>query len=225
MMDAFRLSVTAPVCSFRRPYAREYLETERVPPPSTVYGFLLSLIGEEDRSRYTGTLLAIALLGQPSLSTVLRTTWRIKEKKSPPGMGRNRKPDYQEVLTHVCAAVFVQEGPLEAALRSLAENPASVERFGGLSLGESRDLVDEVRFFPDWSNVRGHWLRCDPEGVYPLPLWVDHVGSKGTRWGQFSLWEAPLGEPPQDDPRWITIKPPEQNVSDKPKKKQKKEEP
>ena len=47
-MEAISLMVSVPFCSFRKPYAREFFETERIPPPATVYGFLLSLIGEED---------------------------------------------------------------------------------------------------------------------------------------------------------------------------------
>ena len=40
------LYVTVPVACFRKGLAREYLETEPLPPPSTCYGFLLSLVGE-----------------------------------------------------------------------------------------------------------------------------------------------------------------------------------
>jgi CRISPR-associated Cas5-like protein len=49
-------------CSFRKGSAREYLETEEVPPPTTVYGFLLSLVGKEERLAYAGTGLAYAVL-------------------------------------------------------------------------------------------------------------------------------------------------------------------
>jgi len=38
-----------------------------------------------------------------------------------------------------------------------------------------------------------------------LPVWVDHVGSKGTIWQQFSLKEGILETPPENDERWITI--------------------
>lgn len=85
-MGAISLYVSAPVCCFRRPYAREYLEAETVPPPTTVYGFLLSLVGEEERERYEGTRIAIAMLSQPAVSTVLRTAWRFKSKKHGPGL-------------------------------------------------------------------------------------------------------------------------------------------
>ena len=52
---------------------------------------------------------------------------------------------------------------------------------------------------------KGYWLVRDPEGDLPLPVWVDHVGSKGTVWRQFRLEEGLLETPPENDERWITI--------------------
>lgn len=207
-MDAVNLRVSVPICSFRKPYAREYLETERVPFPSTVYGFLLSLIGEEDRNKYIGTNLAIAITKSPLVSTVLRTVWRVKDKKYPPGTGNNRRPDYQELLTGLEIAVWVSQGGLADKLNELCKSPCSIIRYGGLSLGESRDLVDEVEFYPKWYNQSASWLINDRHGQYPLPIWVDHIGSKGTRWGQFSLDYSAIIMPGDNDLRWIIIAPP-----------------
>ncbi len=207
-MNAINLRVSVPVCSFRKPYAREYLETERVPPPATVYGFLLSLVGEEDRYEYIGTKLALAITCAPAVSTVLRTAWHVKNRKVSPGTGSNRRPDYQEVLTGLQIGVWVLDGALAQRLRA-SQSPENITRYGGLCLGESRDLVDEVVFSPSWSEQQARWLVRDDRGEYPLPVWVDHVGSKGTRWGQFRLHEAALQQPREGDPRWITIEPPE----------------
>lgn len=199
------LFVTVPACSFRKGFAREYLETEKVPPPSTVYGFLLSLVGEEDRSMYLGSRIAYALLRKPELSVTLRTTWRIKNKKVPPGVGVNRKPDYQEVLTGLSLAIWASGGGLAERIKAVQTNPERVERYGGLSLGESRDLVNDILWFPKWPQDKGYWLVRDTEGELPLPVWVDHVGSKGTVWRQFRLEEGVLETPPENDERWITI--------------------
>ena len=207
-MNALSLRVRAPVCSFRKAYAREFLESERVPPPATVFGFLLSLVGEEDRWAYAGERLAMATLRNPEVSLVLRTAWRVKSKKHGPGLENNRRPDFQEILTGVEFVVWVAEGNLCERLRAIAEGTPPM-RFGGLSLGESRDLVDEIHFKPELTGVEGQWLVTDEQGTYPLPLWVDHVGSKGTRWGQFRLQRGPLNAPEHDDPRWIRIRPPE----------------
>ena len=89
--------VTVPVACFRKGLAREYLETELIPPPSTCYGFLLSLVGEEDRTRHTGVRVTPMLLGEPDQSVVLRTVWRVKNK--PLGSSGNTRPDYQQLLT------------------------------------------------------------------------------------------------------------------------------
>lgn len=193
------------MCSFRRPYAREYLETERIPPPSTVYGFLLALIGEEIRSTYEGARLAIAITHSPLISRVLRTTWRIKSKDKQPGIGNNRKPDYQEVLTGLEIGIWIAEGDLASQVQKTMRLPNATTRYGGLSLGESRDLVDEVVLEPEWNNRSGHWLRPDEKGEHPLPVWVDHVGSSDTRWIQVKTVEDILESPPESDPRWIEI--------------------
>lgn len=202
--DGISLKLTVPVCGFRKGFAREYFETEEVPPPSTLYGFLLSLVGEEDRRRYLGTRLACALLSQPELSLVLRTVWRVKEK-SPPGLGTNRRPDYQEILTGLELGLWVGPGALAQRLQEAAAHPQNIQRYGGLSLGESRDLINDINWFPNWPKREALWLAADLQGELPLPLWVDHVGSKGTIWGQFRLAPEQLSEPPASDPRWITI--------------------
>lgn len=199
------LFISVPVCSFRKGYAREYLESEEVPPPSTVYGFLLSLVGEEDRYKYIGTELAYAILNRPDLSVVMRTAWRIKDKKTPPGVGQNRRPDYQEILTGLEMAVWLIPGELAERVMKVRTSPRGIKRFGGLSLGESRDLINDIIWNPTWQQETGQWLTEDPEGELPLPIWVDHVGSKNTVWRQFSLKEANLELPGSNDPRWIRI--------------------
>jgi CRISPR-associated protein Cas5t len=203
--DGFSLLVSVPVCSFRKGYAREYLETEEIPPPSTVYGFLLSLIGEEDRKRYVGTRIAYALMERPELSVVIRTAWRIKQKKLPVGVGSNRRPDYQEILTRLELGIWIDEGELAEKLREASSNPGNIWRHGGLSLGESRDLVNDVQWLPEWSIDKAQWLTLHPRGELTLPVWVDHVGSKGTVWKQFHLEPNSMETPPPEDPRWIPI--------------------
>ncbi len=211
--------VSVPVACFRAPQAREYLETLPVPPPSTVYGMLLSLVGEPDRLRHIGAELAVALVGErePARSTVLRTAWRIKDARVPLGLGNNKRPDFQELLTGVALAVFVRPGVSETARPSLAvrlasalDDPASVRRFGGLSLGESTHLVDEVRRLRPGDLARARRLVSDPAGDLTLPIWPDHVGSAGTHWGQFALAEwlpaEPVAGPPEDS--WVAVRPP-----------------
>src|SRR5437870_10526318 len=54
------LRVEVPYASFRKSYARSFAETYPLPPPATVYGMLLSLVGERFRSRHEGVRLAFA---------------------------------------------------------------------------------------------------------------------------------------------------------------------
>src|SRR5205085_7705181 len=93
------LRVTVPIACFRKGLAREYLETEPVPPPATCYGFLLSLVGEERRRRHIGCRVVPILLNHPAQSIILRTVWRVKNL--PLGASGNVRPDYQQLLTPV----------------------------------------------------------------------------------------------------------------------------
>jgi CRISPR-associated protein Cas5t len=192
--------VTVPVACFRKGLAREYLETEPLPPPATCYGFLLSLVGETDRRRYVGARVAPVLLNQPPTSVVLRTVWRVKSK--PLGSPGNTRPDYQQLLTEVKLAIWLDSSvELEERVGNALSNPASVTRFGGLSLGESTHMVDEVCSIErvrDRLPPSGRAFLTAPKGRLTLPVWVDHVGSAGTRYATGNLEELPLVAPPSE---------------------------
>ena len=196
-METVGVYVSVPVACFRVPRAREYFETFPCPPPATVYGMLLSMIGEVNRRAHEGAELAVALLSEPAYSVVLRTLWRVKERKSGPGLGTNRRPDFQELLTDTRLAVWVRRGADERGEVSLARRvgealaqPSSVRRFGGLSLGESTHLVDEIKPLAELSGSC-HLLVAEEDGDLSLPIWPDHVGSS-TTWGQYRLLETPV---------------------------------
>lgn len=212
MSNTIGLYLSVPVAGFRAPHAREYFETLPVPPPSTLYGMLLSLVGEEQRARHEGAELALAMLSDPPVSVVLRTTWRIKDKKLGPGLGNNRRPDFQELLTDLRLAIWLRPGQTEADGPSLADrvaavvaNPAASRRFGALALGESTHLVDELRPLRAGDLTEARPLLADPDGDLSLTLWPNHVGSKGTAWGQYRLAEGMAGaEPPEEG--WIAVR-------------------
>lgn len=206
--------VSVPVACFRKGLAREYLETELLPPPSTCYGFFLSLAGETDRYRHIGCRIAPALIGQPKKSTILRTVWRTKSKKLRMGDGNNRTPAQQELLTGVQLVLWLDSSDeqgripnLEQRVETALARPETIERFGGLSLGESTHLVDEVKLFPGNISQMGSAFVCADRGRLTLPVWVDHVGSQGTRYVTGDLLTVPLTAP--DRNRLPQIAPPE----------------
>lgn len=181
------LRVSVPIACWRKGWAREHLETEPIPPPATCYGFLLSLVGEERRRRHLGARVSCTLLNRPARSTVLRTLWRVKSSKTPQGQGTNMRPDYQQLLIGAELVVWVDRGEepddgLEARVRAALADPGSVTRYGGLSLGESSHLINDLSLWrtpslPDDART----FVTDPRGHLSLPVWVDHVGSAGTR--------------------------------------------
>ena len=155
------LKVDVPIASFPTSHSREYRETYPVPPPSTVYGMLLSMVGETDRYKHCGLKIAIALLSEPAKSITLRKIRRFKFKKI--DSRENTRPDFQEILTGIELIVWVNseedkaEPNLCYRLNQAFTNPSSVSRFGTLCLGESRDLVDSIDLLTD--KYIGHGLR------------------------------------------------------------------
>ncbi len=204
------LEIEVPIACFRQSSAREYAETYLAPPPSTVYGMLLSIVGEMDRYKHCGVKIAIALLTQPQKSTVIRTFRRFKKKDIHDPT--NARPDYQELLTDVRFITLVNsqedksQPTLSERLQQAFVNPASINRFGGLCLGESRDLVNSVSVLQeDYQSQSLRWLVQDEDGLLTLPYWVDHVGSKGTRWKRYLILEPSDNVPPQS--AWTLIQP------------------
>lgn len=196
------LLVSVPIACWRKGHAREYLETEVLPPPSTCYGFLLSLVGEADRERHRGARVTAGIVERGELSLVLRTLWRIKDRKAAPGTGTNLRPDFQQLAIGTVLIIWVDgeteingEPTLEMRVREALECPARVDRFGGLSLGESTHLVDEVRLL-NAEVPTAETFVVDPRGSLTLPVWVDHVGSAGTRYAVGSLRQ--LSTPERD---------------------------
>jgi CRISPR-associated protein Cas5t len=168
---------------------------------------LLSLVGEQDRTRHEKVRIAPGVIGKPAKSVVLRTVWRVKSK--PLGAPGNTRPDYQQLLAGVHLVIWLDSSNENSATNTLEsrvltalspETRGQIERFGGLSLGESTHLVDEVSLLE-----RTHQLDMamnvdlfvvHPRGRITLPVWVDHVGSSGTRYSTGSLESRKLGLAP-----------------------------
>ena len=195
-METVGLYVSVPVANFRVPRAREYFETFPIPPPATVYGMLLSMIGEVNRRVYEGAEIAIALISEPSYSVVLRTLWRVKNKKQGLGLGENRRPDFQELLTDIRLMVWIRhsaDSPLAKKISECIESPSDIDRFGCLCLGESTHLVDEVKLLNEFPEGNIQMLMNDDDGELSLPIWADHIGPN-TRWGQYTLSEIKVDD-------------------------------
>ncbi len=207
-MNFIALYVDVPCATFRQSRSREYGKTYSVPPPSTVYGMLLSLVGETDAKKHFGVKLAIAMLSQPQKSKVLRKMRRFKVKDY--SDKRNTVPEHQEILTDIKFIVWI-DSSVEDIKPTLVErvyqaktNPAAVKRFGCLYLGESSDLVNSVRLASDkYLKQDKRWLVKDDWGLMSLPYWVDHVGSRGTRWLGYSLKQMDVDYPPLSS--WTVI--------------------
>lgn len=224
------LRVEAPFGSFRKSYARGFAESYPLPPPSTIYGMLLSLVGERMRARHAGARLAIGYLAPPGerprlpkVATVLRKLSRFKYgvpgKQYKEHGGRaveNPILDYAEVLCGIEFVVWVDSANettrpgLSDRLAEAIDTPERVTRTGIVCLGLSDDAVNDIARWPGGDTREICWLQPRDDGGVELPVWVDHVGAAGTCWQRFQLDErsSPGAAPPPSE-AWLGIRIPE----------------
>lgn len=198
-MIALRIEV--PYASFRKSYARSFAETYPFPPPATVYGMLLSLVGERFRRRHEGLRLAFAYERVPQIATTLRKLSRFKYGVPGKQSKLGNAPDFIETLCGIEFLCWIdssheqgnEDGTPKGDGRKLEEriieaihSPTNVERYGILCLGLSDDAVNGVSLC---EAIEGDWLRLLPRdtGTIELPVWVDHVGAAETRWRRYEL--------------------------------------
>jgi CRISPR-associated protein Cas5t len=186
------LYVEVPFCAFRPYTSREYQDTYPVPPPSAVYGMLLSLVGvrREDKTLHRGVRIALAVEKLPEKAKVFRKLRRGKTLE-------DIRPDYQDLLLDLRLWIWLQQGhdtspiPLSDKVTAAISSPFSVTRSGGLSLGESSYLVDAISI-KEPSEAEGIFLEPNEEGFYSLPVWVDHQDPSRTILRRFALIPRPL---------------------------------
>ena len=191
--------VECPYASFRKSFARSYAETYSLPPPATVYGMLLSLVGERFRRRHAGVKLAFAYARLPRVATTLRKLSRYKYGVASKQVKLGNAPDYVETLCGVEFLCFVDSSEelslaptLETRVTQAILKPERVTRHGVVSVGLSDDAVDAIRLV-DENAPPGVWRWMSPSdsGRFELPVWVDHVGARDTRWRRFDFDDVP----------------------------------
>lgn len=206
------LYLECPCTSFPRSFARDYKETYLYPPPSTIYGFLLSLVGEEDLMAHLGVKLAIGIIGNtPPISRIMRKQRHHKFSKKHMGTYTSSefsKPNFQELLTDLKIVIKLDSSnestqvKLDKRVAISLLSPEKITRFGGLCLGESWSLVNGIRNYrTEDGNIK--WLFKDNRGLIGLPIWIDRQSTQGT-FQRFTIRESDEF----DDTCWTEIKAP-----------------
>jgi CRISPR-associated protein Cas5t len=201
------LYIDCPCTSFPRSFARDYKETYDYPPPSTIYGFLLSLVGESDLTTHVGVKLAIGIIGDtPPISRIVRKQRHHKFSKTHMGTyptSKFSKPNFQELLTDLKIVIKLDSSQESASIKldervAIAlSSPEQITRFGGLSLGESWALINGIRPYRE-EDGEIRWFVKDNRGLISLPIWINRQNSRGT-FQRFSLGNF-------DDDCWVKIK-------------------
>ena len=216
MTNPLVLYLDVPFVTFRESQAREMGKTYPVPPPATVYGMLLSLVGETDVYRHCGVKLAIAMLSTPKKSRILRQMRRFKNANfSHP---ENVNPCYQEILSNLKCLIWVRsdgekiQPSLRERIQLAFDHPELVRRFGCLFLGESDQLIKTIKLVSaDYPEEMRQWVIRDDKGMLRLPYWVDHVGSSNTQFLRYRIEEMSKLPPP--DLAWTMIQSRKRQVS------------
>jgi CRISPR-associated protein Cas5t len=209
------LYLECPCTSFPRSFARDYKETYRYPPPSTVYGFLLSLVGEVDIMAHWGVKIAIGIIGDdPPISRIVRKQRHHKFSRdhlSTYPTSKFSKPNHQELLTDLRIVVHLDSSEEKSTIK-LTERvaiaistPEQITRFGGLSLGESWALVNGARLYRE-TDGKIRWLVKDNRGLISLPVWIDRTTGQGT-FSRFSFSDNSFSEA-----SWVQIQMPQSNT-------------
>ncbi len=176
------------MAGLRPMWAREYQETYPAPPPSTVYGMLLSLVGveREDKNRHAGLCIALALAENTAAplwrrrekGRVFRKFRRVAQSKKDADPLADRRPDYQELLLGLEFWVWVNDSqadhPLSDRIR-MALDPkrrGEIARHGALCLGESSHMVNEISV--GRPHGRGRFVAPCEKGFLSMPVWSDH---------------------------------------------------
>lgn len=205
------LHIEVPYASFRKSFARSFAETYALPPPSTVYGMLLSLVGEHFRNRHEGVRFAFAYKCRckkdevcngncfPRIATTLRKFSRYKYGVPNKQSSLGNAPDFIETLCNIEFLCWVDSAKekadergnakgevLEQRILNALQNPQTVSRSGIVCLGLSDDAVNDISLC---EAVKGEWHRLllNDKGSLELPVWADHVRGLDTRWQRYEL--------------------------------------
>lgn len=211
MITPLVLYLDVPFVTFRESHAREMGKTYPVPPPATVYGMLLSLVGETDVYRHCRVELAIAILSNPRKSRILRQMRRFKNANF--NHPENVNPSYQEILFNLKCLIWVRSNgekiqpSLRERIQLAFDHPELVRRCGCLFLGESDQLIKTIKLVSaDYLEGMRRWVIRDNQGTLTLPYWVDHVGSRNTQFLRYRIEEMSKLPPP--DLAWTMIQSP-----------------
>jgi CRISPR-associated protein Cas5t len=190
-----RLYLECPCTSFPRSFARDFKETYRYPPPSTVYGMLLSLVGEVNMLAHSGVKLAIGIIGNdPPISRIVRKQRHHKFGAKHLGTypsSQFSKPNHHELLTDLRFVVQIDSSEetttvkLSDRVAIALSTPEQITRFGGVSIGESWAMINGVRAYREEDGAI-RWLCQDKRGLIGLPIWINRETTQGT-FSRFSL--------------------------------------
>lgn len=178
------VEIYLPIAFWRKPFSRG--EGEDFPPPSTGYGFFLSMIGEYDKTKYEGAKILPVMVGQPYKNQILR-------KNSYPTSATESNVVKYNILTNVRVVLWLEHPLLEEKVKDALIHGSN--RQGSLSLGESKHMVRDLDLFNGDSERMGRYLFKSDKGRYSACVWHDRGSPHYGQFQQGNVEERPLLAP------------------------------
>jgi CRISPR-associated protein Cas5t len=153
-----QLYIDVPIASFPRKFAHDYRETYLYPPVTTVFGCILSFVGEIDMCAYPIDSLEVGVINKHTeiSSVCIRQRnfsytpggkhAKVQQRSYPPGVYPSQfysKPNIKELVVGTKIVVRINNEPLAARVCHAIHS--GCDRFGILSLGDSSAIVNCIR--------------------------------------------------------------------------------
>lgn len=169
--------------SWRPPMRSDYVESYVVPPPSTVYGALLSLVGETDPTRHVGCRVTASHVCHAGTQIVLAHAWRQKTPGNPRGVGDNKTIRFEEIFHDVQIILWVDSSDesttptLEQRLIQAENRRFRGRRFGIPCVGNATDTIHAHQIIHNPPHQVTTFLLPGPvperRRSVCMPVWVD----------------------------------------------------
>lgn len=201
------IQITAPIASNRKAYANNYGESYSYISPITVYGFLLSLVGEHNIKAHENVQLAFAYKNKPEKSRLIKKQTKIKlgilgkafSKKDSRDV-EGLTPDYIEKLSDVNMICSIDSSreigtkKLEERVVEAIKHPENIFRsVGVLSLGTSDDLIDDLYLLDSILGEKLLKLVPNKRGKFEMPIWLNHLYGIGNKFQRYLVKETTEG--------------------------------
>jgi CRISPR-associated protein Cas5t len=180
---------------YRKPLSRAVQESYPFPPPATVFGSLMSFLGEMDPLKYLPCSIGIAYT-VANKATVLYTQHKFKTVGIPIGTESNKRPMLRDILSFQEVYIILDsESQLCKDVLKYLDKPTQ-DRLGSWSMGESHNLINSIDIVTEIP-LHAEKLVIDTRGEYVVCMNINPKRENGLGKNQLNLSSRLRDEPCQ----------------------------